>query len=307
MSSSTVRKLVVTGATGKQGGGLISALLEKPNQPFEIYAVTRNPASGSAKRLSDKGVKIIKGDFDNADEIFKQVGKPWGLFSVTMPLKGAKIEEGQGKAMTKAAIGAGVQHIVFTATDRGGQEKSETHATEIPHFASKYNIEKDIEEKAKESPQGTTWTFLRPVAFYENLSNNFLGKGFVSMWQLNGMDSKLQLISTKDIGKIAAEAFLKADSVEYKNQWISLAGDEITASEAARIFEETTGQKFPTTYAFVARLLKWLLHEQLGLMFNWLGKEGFGTDMGVMKQKYPFLKDFKLWLETESDWAKKNV
>ena len=301
----TARRLVVTGATGKQGGGLISALLEKPNHPFEIYAVTRDPASKGSEALSRQGVKVIKGDFDNAPAIFSQVDKPWGLFSVTMPLKGAKLEEQQGKAMTKAAVDAGVQHIVFTATERGGQERSETNQTDIPHFISKFNIEKDILDKAKASAQATTWTFLRPVAFYENLAPGFFGKGFISMWRLNGMDRKLQMISTKDIGKVAAEAFIKADSAEYKNQAISLAGDDISPNEAARIFKETTGQEIPTTYPFVGRALRYFLKEQLGTMFDWFVTDGFHTDIGAVKQRYPYLKDFRAWLETESAWAKK--
>ena len=98
----TLRKLVVTGATGKQGGGLISALLATPDQPFEIYAVTRKESSQSAQKLASKGVKIIQGDFDNPKQIFEQVEQPWGLFSVTIPLKGAAKEEAQGKAMTAA-------------------------------------------------------------------------------------------------------------------------------------------------------------------------------------------------------------
>jgi nucleoside-diphosphate-sugar epimerase len=85
---SGLRRIVVTGATGKQGGALIKALLEKSPQPFEIYAVTRNTTSGGAKALASKGVKLVQGDFDGPEQIFKQVEKPWGLFSVTMPLGG---------------------------------------------------------------------------------------------------------------------------------------------------------------------------------------------------------------------------
>ena len=175
---SSLRKLIVTGATGKQGGGLIAALLSKQSQPFEIYAVTRNPQSKSSQSLASKGVKVIKGDFDHIDDVFAQVKDPWGLFMVTALDKGHKVEETQGKAMTKAAFDAGIKHIVFTATERGGQEKSENHPTIVPHFISKYNIEQDIKERAKASKQGTTWTFLRPVAFYENLTPNYLGKCF---------------------------------------------------------------------------------------------------------------------------------
>lgn len=296
------RRLIVTGATGKQGGGLISALLEKPNQPFEIYAVTRDPSSGSAKALSSKGVKVVKGDFAAPDAIFSQVEKPWGFFSVTMPMN-AKTEEQQGKAMTKAAIDAGVQHIVFTSTERGGQKKSDTNTTDIPHFTSKYNIEKDIQEKSKAT--GATWTFLRPVAFYENLTPGFFGKAFTAMWRLNGMDRKLQFISTKDIGRIAAEAFINADTPEYKNKAFSIAGDELSPNEAANIFKETTGQEIPNTYPFVGSLLRWGMKDQLGKMFDWFVAEGFGVDVKATRKQFPFMKDFKTWLETESAWAKK--
>lgn len=75
------RRLVVTGATGKQGGALISALLERSTQPFEIYAITRNAASKSARALASKpNVHVVEGDFDNAGAIFEQVEKPWGRY-----------------------------------------------------------------------------------------------------------------------------------------------------------------------------------------------------------------------------------
>jgi uncharacterized protein YbjT (DUF2867 family) len=242
-----------------------------------------------------------------------------GLFSVTNPIKGAKVEEEQGKAMTQAAMQAGVQHIgtsriisidirsrhplirpVFTATDRGSQ--SETDPTPIPHFASKFNIESDIVEKTKAS--GASWTFLRPTAFYENLTNDFLGKGFMAMWKLNGSNSKLQLVSTKDIGKVAADAFLNASSEEYCNRSIALAGDEISFEEAAKTFKETTGQNVPLTNSFIGRALRFSLREQLGIMFDWFASDGFKVDVSDTKRRYPFMKDFRAWLEEESAWKK---
>ncbi|KAK4543112.1 hypothetical protein LTR36_005889 [Oleoguttula mirabilis] len=300
----TARRLVVTGATGKQGGALISALLSKPSQPFEIYALTRNKTSKGAQALARKpNVHVIEGDFKDPGAIFKQVENPWGFFSVTMPMSAVK-EEKDGKAMTSAAIEAGVEHIVFTATERGGQTKSDTEPTNVPHFISKFNIEKDIVVRAAQSKQGTTWTFLRPVAFMENLSNDFLGKGFVAMWRLNGDDRKLQLIGTKDIGKVAAEAFLNADTDEYRNKAISLAGDEISPREAATMFKEVTGQEIPSTYSFVGSMLRWMLWQHLGIMFNWFASNGFGADVKALRQRYPFLQDFKTWVAEESAWKK---
>ncbi|KAK3109644.1 hypothetical protein LTR53_016881 [Teratosphaeriaceae sp. CCFEE 6253] len=300
----TTRKLLVTGATGKQGGALIRALLSKPSQPFEIYALTRDKTSRTAQALASKpNVHVIQGDFSDPAAIFQQVGKPWGLFSVTMPMNATK-EEAQGKAMTKAAFEAGIKHIVFTATERGGQVKSETTPTSVPHFRSKYNIEQDIKQRCQESKQGATWTFLRPVAFFENLSDNFFGRGFVAMWRLNGLDRPLQQISTTDIGLVAADAFLNADSDEYRNTGISLAGDELSPNEAARIFKEVTGLELPASYLFVGRLLRWVAREQLGLMFDWFVTDDTQVDVKALRRRYPFMKDFRAWLVEESAWKK---
>lgn len=63
------KSLIVTGTTGKQGGALISALLVTPSQPFDIYALTRDPQSAGAKALlrnprftSSKEISIIQHD-----------------------------------------------------------------------------------------------------------------------------------------------------------------------------------------------------------------------------------------------------
>lgn len=294
------RRLLITGATGKQGGALISALTSMPEQPFEIFAVTRDKTSSGAQRLASKpGVKIVEGNLDNVDAIFSQIPKPlWGLFSVPIMDKGLEREEIQGKALTKAAVSAGVSHIVFTSTDRGGQIASEGNPTTVPHFASKLRIEADI--KAQAAGQ-MTYTFLRPVAFFENMPDNFLGRAFISMWRLNGAEKPLQLIATSDIGRVAAEAFLSHDSAEYRNAAVSLAGDELSVNEAARIFKETTGQSMPETYAWLGGAIRYMVKD-LREMFAWFRTDGFGVDVQHMRRRYPYMKDFKTWLREESAW-----
>ncbi|KAI7423215.1 NAD(P)-binding protein [Hortaea werneckii] len=297
-----LRNLVVTGATGKQGGALISALLAQPSTPFTIYAVTRNTTSASAQRLKMyPQVKLIRGDFDSAQSIFRQIEQPWGVFAMTDQMAGEKLEEKQGKALVKAAIDAGVQHVVFSATDRGGQRKSDNNPTYVPHFRSKYNVERDIIAKANASKGKLTWTFLRPVAFFENLAPGFFGKGYLAMWRGNGYDRRLQHITSEDIGKVAADVFLNADSDEYHNKAISIAGDELSPNEAAKIFQEVTGQDIPATFDFVGRLLKMGVKD-LRLMFRWFLEEDFGVDVKAVKKRYPFVRDYRGWLKEESAW-----
>ncbi|KAF2718575.1 NAD(P)-binding protein [Polychaeton citri CBS 116435] len=303
MASST-RNLLVTGATGKQGGALVSALLSTPNQPFTIYAVTRNATSASALALAARSskIKLVEGSFEDVPGIFSQVPGIWGMFLVTTFDKGVKREESQGKALAKGALDAGAKHVVFTATDRG--INGDNDPTSVAHFKSKYNVEKEIERLSSQSSQGASWTALRPVAFMDNLTDNFFGRAFVSMWRLNGIDHKLQLISTTDIGKIAAEAFLNYDRPEYHNKAIDIAGDSITPAEAAKVFKEETGKDLPASYSWVGWLLKAGLKEALGDMFNWFAKVGFAADPQSVKQRYPFVKDFRTWVREESAWRK---
>ena len=58
-----IRAILVTGATGKQGGAVINALL-KENAPFEILALTRDAQSSSSQKLLQKSsqIKLITGN-----------------------------------------------------------------------------------------------------------------------------------------------------------------------------------------------------------------------------------------------------
>ena len=104
---------------------------------------------------------------------------------------------------------------------------------------------------------------------------------------------------------MAAEAFLHASEPDYRNKSISLAGDDISPDEAAKVFKEVTGQDVPETYSIFGTLAKWVMSDELGKMFAWFKATGYGVDVSELKKKYPFLKDFRQWLEEESAWRKK--
>lgn len=87
-SARMAKTVLVTGATGKQGGAVINSLLAA-KVDLEILAVTRNATSSSAQKLAKKSsnIKLITGDLNNADEIFKKAKEissspVWGVYSV---------------------------------------------------------------------------------------------------------------------------------------------------------------------------------------------------------------------------------
>lgn len=141
----TTRKILVTGATGKQGGAVIKALLANP-PPFdyEILALSRKTTSPSAQNLaSHPKITLIEGGWSDCEAIFAKaggIGAVWGVFIVTLPDLKSKVEgleTKQGVDMIDAAISNNVKHIVFTSVDRGGHDKSEVDASFVPHFISK--------------------------------------------------------------------------------------------------------------------------------------------------------------------------
>lgn len=80
--------ILITGATGKQGGSLIRSLVSR-NAPFEILAVTRNPTSTSAQKLKNlsSSIKLVEGDLDQPAAMFQKAqslssAPIWGVYSV---------------------------------------------------------------------------------------------------------------------------------------------------------------------------------------------------------------------------------
>ena len=305
-----VKKILVTGATGKQGGAVIKALLVRPPPfDFQILALTRNTTSAKAKLLaSNPKIELIAGDLNDCDAIFKQTGgrdSIFGAFLVTMPEMGSKnaisAEETQGKNLIDAAILNRVQHFIYTSVDRGGPGRSDDNPTPIAHFISKHNVELHLrQEKAKGLDM--TYTILRPVAFMENLGPNMFGRVFAAMWR--GIGNKpLQLVSTKDIGIFAAQAFGFHDTDGYKNQAISLAGDELNQKDAAEIFWKAMGRPMPEAYWFLGSLLQSMIKE-VGTMFRWFKEEGYGADIQKCKSLNSGMLDLETYLKEESGFKR---
>lgn len=301
---SAPRNLLVTGATGKQGRALIETLL-KSSQPnaFNILALTRKASSPSALSLVKRAsnIKVVEGNLDDSHAIFSAArkissGPIWGVFGVTTPMGGK--EEEQGKALVDAALEAGAERFVFTGVERGGEQP-----TNVPHFITKHNIEAHLKQEAAAKGGKMSWTIIRPVFFMDNILPGFVGKVISTAWKstLAGTGKKLQIVSVSDIGYVAAQAFLKPE--EYRDEAISLAGDELTYEEADEIFKDKTGQAMPTTFQAMASGMLWMVKD-MGLMFKFFKEEGFGADVQGLKKRFPEMKGWGDWVDTTA-WVKK--
>ncbi|KAI0014393.1 NAD(P)-binding protein [Xylariaceae sp. FL0662B] len=320
--STPKKAILITGATGKQGGATIDALIEAGAlESHTLLALTRNKQSNSAKKLEARGVKIVQGNlndtpsvFANAKAILSPEGdvKVWGVFSVQVAIgRGVtpKSEEAQGKALIDAGLANGVEFFVYTSVDRGGEERSAENPTNVPQFIPKYNIEKHLlaatsstSEVAPEGARRLQWTILRPAAFMDSFTPGFGTKLFATLWRVGLPDKPLQLVAVKDIGWFAAQAFLRP--AEFAGRSISLAGDELTLAEANGVFKRKVGYDMPEMFHFLVRLILWL-YPILGNLWRFLRDEGYHADIPALRAEYPGLLSFEAWLEKESEWRKK--
>ncbi|KAF2019414.1 NmrA-like family protein [Aaosphaeria arxii CBS 175.79] len=293
------KTILVTGATGRQGGAVVKAL---QGSEFDIIALTRSTTSPAAQKLSATypNVKLLQGDLANAAAIFEQCKTPiWGVYSVQAQVQGPdkSQEEFQGKAIIDQALANNVQFFVYSSVDRGGDKSSETPTT-VSHWVTKYNIEKYLIQKTN----GTNMRYgiLRPTAFMEGFTDDFMGKALASMWKSALPEDKpLQLVATKDIGWFAAYMFKNSDRLA--GQAISLAGAELTYTQATEVFKHALGKDMPETFSIVAHMI---LHavKDVNAMFKWLKKEGTKADIAELRSIHPEMTDFGTWLKTESQF-----
>ncbi|GFG12543.1 nmrA-like family domain-containing protein 1 [Aspergillus udagawae] len=303
-----MKSILVTGATGKQGGAVVNALLAE-DADIEILAVTRNPQSSGAKKLADKSpkIKLVQGDLDNPAGIFKNArqvsSEPiWGVFSVQIPMgQGQTVEkeERQGKALIDEALAQKVQHFVYTSVDRGG-DASIDNATNIPHFISKHRIEQHLFERTRAADM--SWTVLRPVFFFDNITPDFMGRFVVTAWDAYLQGKPLQCIAVSDIGYFAAQAFL--NPAEYRNRCLSLAGDVLTYEHMQETMKRKTGREAPTTFRLICYVAMWMVKE-MRVMFEWFYAHGYRADIAKLREMHPGLKDFEKWLEEDSKFVKR--
>lgn len=285
------RVILVTGATGLQGGATARALLARG---WSVRAATRDTTSEAAQRLAQQGAHLVRADLGDPDSLTAAMAGVHGVFSVQtfMTPAGVGGEVRQGQAVARAAAQAGVAHVVYTSV--GGAER----ASGVPHFDSKWAIEREL------AGLRVPTTVLRPTFFMDNFAAHgpqILGDEVVVRLALKP-DTRVQLIATEDIGIMAAEAF--QDPERYVGQALEIAGDELSATEIAQTFGRAaglTGRFEEIGLADVAANPYIPYSHEIALMFEWFQRAGYRADVPALRAVHPGLKTFAGWLQS-IDW-----
>src|ERR1700758_3570147 len=93
--------ILITGATGQQGGAVAHAL---QGSGFHLRGLTRKPEGERAAALARQGIEVVKGDLDEEATLRRALAGAWGVFSVQNAGEaGLEREEAQGKRLATLA------------------------------------------------------------------------------------------------------------------------------------------------------------------------------------------------------------
>lgn len=260
----SVKTILVTGATGQQGGAVASELLA---HGFNVHAMTRKPDSDKAKALAMRGAKIITGDLDDAASLEAALKGVWGVFAVQNTWEaGVEKEEEQGKRIAELARKAGVHHYVYTSV------ASAHRKTGIPHFDNKFRVEETVLGLGFPS-----YTIIRPVFFMENIASPWFkpaidqGNLMVAMKP----STSLQMIAVQDIGKYGLWAFREQEKLN--GRAIDIAGDSLTMPETAKALSVASGRTIGFVPVPIEEVRK--ASEEYALMLEWFDRTGYDVDI----------------------------
>lgn len=276
-------KVLITGATGTQGGGVARLLLADGHH---VRALTRNASSPAADALRKLGAEVVAGNFDDPSSLVAAARGVDTAFAMSTPyVAGPDAERTEALALIEALKTAKVGRIVYTSVSDADRK------TGIPHFESKV----PAEEAVKAS--GAAWSIVAPVFFMENLTGPWWLPALQSgTWSMPlPTDRKLQMIAAADLAKFTALVIEQPGA--FNGRRINLASDEVSPNEVNGIIGRVTGRALTVQGIPPAALRE--QNPDFAAMFEWFDKVGYSVDIAGLKRDYPSVG----WHTFES-WAK---
>ena len=258
--------VLVTGATGQQGGALARLLLVNGRQ---VRALTRKADSPAANELRSRGAELAIGDFDDRASLERAMRGVDAVYLMATPFGGgieAEIRQGIGAA--DVAGDSGVRHLVYSSVSDADRQ------TGIPHFDSKHEIEQHVRGL------GIPYTIIAPAYFMENLDLEVVRQGRLAM-PLPATRT-LQQTALADIAGFAALVLERGEP--FFGTRINIASDELSGREMAAILSSVVGRSVEYVEVPLDRVMA--QSEDLGLMFEWFDRVGYSADIPALRREY---------------------
>lgn len=307
------RKVVaVVGATGSQGGGLVSALLADRGGEFAVRALTRDAGSVRAKELAARGAEVVAADLDDVASVRRAFEGAHGAFVVTNYWQrrapeqehartAAEMELAQAENAARAAGEAGVRHVIWSTLEDTrpffGVDGKRVPTVDggrytVPHFDAKAEADQFFRDR------GVPTTFLRTTFFFEGFTSFLAPRrdehGALVLAAPMG-EARVAGIASEDIGKTALGIFHREELI---GETISIAGDHRTGAEYATALGDALGE--PVTYQAVPfeHMREFSVEMANMMQFYAENERQFvgDRDLGAVRALNPELQSFDTWI-----------
>jgi uncharacterized protein YbjT (DUF2867 family) len=301
--------LAVTGATGKQGGGLVRAVLSDAGREFDVRALTRDPKSAKAAELARLGAEVTAADMDDPESVARAFDGAAAVFCVTNFWEhfSPERELAQATNLAKAAQRAGVGHAIWSTLE-DTRKLVPLSDDRMPTLMGKYKVphfDAKGEADAVFTALGVPTTFLLTSFYWDNFIHFGMGpkRGAdgVLAFTLPMGDRKLPGIAAEDIGRCAYGIF--RNGREFTGRTVGIAGEHLTGKEMAAGLSRALGRevRYNAVPPAVYRSFGFPGAEDLGNMFqfNQEFSEYFcgARSVELSRRLNPHLQTFATWLE----------
>ncbi|OXR45851.1 NAD(P)H azoreductase [Nocardia cerradoensis] len=293
--------VLVTGATGRQGGATARALVAAG---VRVRALVRDRNTNRAKDIESLGAELVTGDLHDRESVIRAADGARAVFSVQMPaLTDAGFdfdgEVAQGVTLVDGARIAGVDQFVHTSVTGAGQH------TDVPGWApGRWAVEDSLTAKAAvqdavRAAGFARWTLVKPGTFMENFLPSMrymfprgVDGGLVSVL---APQTRLSLVAVDDIGRAAAAAL--TDPERFDRVELELAGDYLSMTEIAATLSRALGIPLEAPNMTVAQAVAAGM-PPMGAALEWLnvagqpGRPDYATALGIP------LTSFEQWART---------
>ena len=289
--------ILVTGATGAQGGATAGELLAAG---FRVRVLTRGPDSKAASALAAIGAEVSRGDMDDAASLAAAMQGADVVFSVQVPdSSGTDSERRHGFALVEAARKAAVSQFIHTSVCEAGKH-SHFPRWGTGYWWEKYWTDKWEIEEAVRNAGFEHWTVLKPAFMMENFAQPKAKHMFPHLQQGSIItallpQTRMQLIAADDVGAFARAAVETPLRFDRRN--LDLATEALTMVEVAailaRVLEKNVQASSVTPdQALAAGLFPGWVRSQ-----EWTNEVGYRADIAALQHYGVRLTPFAQWVE----------
>ncbi|RKH73409.1 NmrA family NAD(P)-binding protein [Corallococcus aberystwythensis] len=255
--------VLVTAATGRQGGATARALLAGGRT--RVRVLVRNPEAANARALAAAGAEVVIGDLEDPASLRAACAGARAVFSMQSPIVSAtgvdfSKELQQGRNLVEAALAEGVETFVHTATSGVGDHRNVEGWAEGRWKSHETYWENKLATCELVRTAGFKhWTLILPATFMDHAMLD--PAGFVDgrrLLTVVGADKPIGLIAPEDIGQAAAAAI--NDPAKFQGVTLQLAGDLLTLPQVAEVLSRVDGKEYVVQSATVEEAVAAGLH-----------------------------------------------